>query len=51
MRKSQSGFDIGANKAVGSFFSSLRQQANGETTNFFDTETMNGREYVKKLVR
>lgn len=50
MRKSMSGFDIGVNKSVGSFFSSKRQEANGEMINFFDTEKMNGREYIEKLV-
>ena len=50
MQKSQSGFDIEQNKAIGSFFSTIRQKYQGEKPNFYDTETMRGHEFVKKLI-
>ena len=51
MRKSYSGFDIGQNKSVGAFFSGVRQQSQGETVNFHDTERMKGKEFVDKLIK
>ena len=50
-QKSVSGFDVGVNKAVGAFYSSMRQEANGEKTNFYDTGHMKGRDFVQKLIK
>ena len=50
MKKSVSGFDIGQTPAVGSFFSGVRQRAQGEEVNFTNTEEMRGKDYVEKLI-
>ena len=49
--RTQSGFDIGQQKAVGSFFSSLRQKAKGDSVNYYDSERMKGDEFVKRLMK
>ena len=51
LHKSYSGFDIGQQKACGSFFSNVRQQASGIRPNFYSSEQMRGTEYIDKLIK
>ena len=51
MDKSVSGFDIGTSKAVGSFFSSIRQKHSNEQVNFHSSEKMKGEEFIEHLIR
>lgn len=52
MQRSQSGFDIGLAKSVGSFFSNARQQATtGEEPNFYPSEKLTGHKFVDKLIK
>ena len=46
-----SGYDIEEEKAIGSHFSGVWQETNGEKTNFHDTGLMKGRDFVQKLIK
>ena len=51
LAQSASGFDIGQAKAIGSHFSVERNKSvTGKTQNFYSSETMNGEEYVTRLI-
>lgn len=51
LKRSVSGFDIGQNKSVGQFYSSIRQKQEGEKPNFVESEKMTGEQYVKALIK
>lgn len=50
LKRSYAGFDIGQSVATGDFFSSMRQKANGEESNFHNTANMKGKAFVERLI-
>lgn len=50
LKKSYAGFDIGQSVATGDFFSSMRQRAIGEESNFRNAADMKGKAYVERLI-